>query len=88
MTTEAENSLDTAVEGESKEDKILNILSAGKMRCSGSFQVAQLLRSGARRPLPEGHTLKVGDDAIVTPITRSYPSGGSVTTYKITPKGE
>ncbi len=35
--------------------------------------------------LPDNHSLREGDTATVTPLTRRYPSGGSLTIYKITP---
>ena len=75
-------------EGDVREDRILNILPACELGCEGNFQVAQFLKSGAQNPLPEGHTFKIDDEVIITPVTRHHPSGGSITIYRITPKEE
>ena len=75
-------------EGYVREDSLLNILPASVVGSEGDFQVAQFLRSGAQHSLPEDHGLKVGDEVLITPVTRHHPSGGSIIKHRITPKEE
>ena len=74
-------------EGKPKEDRILNILPASEVGSEGNFPVGIFL-SKSLIPLPEGHDFGIGDEVIITPITRHHPSGGSITKYRVTPKEE